>query len=423
MRSGLGSRAVFADDLTGAMDAGLQLYNKGLSISVRFDANEVFHNKTDIFIFDSESRQIEPEAAYKIVFEAAVILRRGGIQLLYKKVDSTLRGNISSETRAILDSEICNSVLFAPALPHFKRYTREGYHFINQTPIAETAIGRDLIAPVVESNIPLLLKQHSDVSVGILTLQDLRSEGCVSILKRLWKQNRIVVADSEGTEDLTKIAALVDVEKNEVLASGSAGLLEHLQIQNPPEGNAITKKEDRAGPVLAVCGSNADIVFQQVAESTDTEVVYLFKETSTGHFVLKNLAEIVAQTEWAVKNHRNTILFGPAISKSSVSALTDEKKTEPWKVKSILSRLTETTRRILNRFTLNGLILTGGETAFEVLKSLGAYGMDITGEVEPFVPEGTIVGGMAHDLPAVTKAGGFGDKNTLRRAIAYMQNL
>jgi uncharacterized protein YgbK (DUF1537 family) len=59
------------------------------------------------------------------------------------------------------------------------------------------------------------------------------------------------------------------------------------------------------------------------------------------------------------------------------------------------------------------LIATGGETAFRMLAAARASGVDLGGEWRPGLPYGTVAGGPWHGLPLVTKAGGFGDEETL----------
>src|SRR3972149_3085955 len=62
--------------------------------------------------------------------------------------------------------------------------------------------------------------------------------------------------------------------------------------------------------------------------------------------------------------------------------------------------------------------LTGGETAYSVCRALGADGIALAGEVEPGLAIGTLLGGPFAGLAVITKAGGFGDPETLgaRRA-------
>jgi 4-hydroxythreonine-4-phosphate dehydrogenase len=68
---------------------------------------------------------------------------------------------------------------------------------------------------------------------------------------------------------------------------------------------------------------------------------------------------------------------------------------------------------------LAGLFCTGGETARAVLNTAGISGIRLVGEVEPGVPLGTGEGGCAR-IPIITKAGAFGDPETLVRCRAAL---
>jgi uncharacterized protein YgbK (DUF1537 family) len=62
-----------------------------------------------------------------------------------------------------------------------------------------------------------------------------------------------------------------------------------------------------------------------------------------------------------------------------------------------------------------GLIATGGDTVYALLSKLGVHSIRLLEEVEPGVPLGITVGAVS--LPLVTKAGAFGDAQTLRRSL------
>ena len=62
----------------------------------------------------------------------------------------------------------------------------------------------------------------------------------------------------------------------------------------------------------------------------------------------------------------------------------------------------------------DALVLTGGDTAVRVAGVLGATGIFLEGEIETGMPVGTLVGPRPYRV--VTKAGGFGDPDTLRNA-------
>lgn len=70
---------------------------------------------------------------------------------------------------------------------------------------------------------------------------------------------------------------------------------------------------------------------------------------------------------------------------------------------------------------LAGLLCTGGETARAVLHTAGISGIRLAGEVEPGVPLGTGEGGHSR-IPIITKAGAFGDPETLVRCRAALVN-
>jgi len=57
--------------------------------------------------------------------------------------------------------------------------------------------------------------------------------------------------------------------------------------------------------------------------------------------------------------------------------------------------------------------LFGGDTAFAAAEGLGAKGIEIKGQLEPYIPYGEWIGGVSPGLPVVTKAGGFGKENSL----------
>ncbi len=72
---------------------------------------------------------------------------------------------------------------------------------------------------------------------------------------------------------------------------------------------------------------------------------------------------------------------------------------------------------------VDGLVLTGGHTARVVLDALGITSFTVGGEVEPGIPWATVTE-PATSLVAqslVTKAGGFGDDEALRRAVEFLR--
>jgi uncharacterized protein YgbK (DUF1537 family) len=78
-------------------------------------------------------------------------------------------------------------------------------------------------------------------------------------------------------------------------------------------------------------------------------------------------------------------------------------------------------RRLAQRTRLGALVLCGGDTAVAACRALGASGIELSGEVEPGVPQGRLVGGDLPGLPVVTKAGGFGSPKVFQAVIRSLR--
>jgi uncharacterized protein YgbK (DUF1537 family) len=67
----------------------------------------------------------------------------------------------------------------------------------------------------------------------------------------------------------------------------------------------------------------------------------------------------------------------------------------------------------------DGLVLTGGYTARAVLELLDIDSLQVGGEIEPGIPW-SLAESKGRSLTIVTKAGGFGDELSLRRAVDFL---
>jgi uncharacterized protein YgbK (DUF1537 family) len=88
---------------------------------------------------------------------------------------------------------------------------------------------------------------------------------------------------------------------------------------------------------------------------------------------------------------------------------------------SILRCLAEATASRVDKSLPQGLFLSGGDTAEAVLERINATGVVLHEEITAGLMLGVIAGGMCHDLPVVTKAGSFGNDNTLVQLIQLLQ--
>lgn len=118
MASGL---ALLADDLTGACDAGVQFALRGLATTVWLDPEP--REPAEVTAVSTNSRRDPPEVARRKVEAACRALPK----LIFKKIDSTLYGNIGAEIEAAM--EVCGfrEAFVAPAFPAQGRMVRDGW--------------------------------------------------------------------------------------------------------------------------------------------------------------------------------------------------------------------------------------------------------------------------------------------------------
>ena len=97
---------VIADDLTGGNATGVLLRKMG------YQANTVLNlaavdpdivQSGDCVVYPTDSRGISPEEAYARVRKACETLAGDSVRIYTHRIDSTLRGNLGSETDAMLD--------------------------------------------------------------------------------------------------------------------------------------------------------------------------------------------------------------------------------------------------------------------------------------------------------------------------------
>ncbi|MEZ5403641.1 MAG: four-carbon acid sugar kinase family protein [Bryobacteraceae bacterium] len=126
---------VIADDLTGACDAGVA-FAPNTAVVLKEP-----HPATETIVYTTDSRADSPEAAAGKI--AALVRRLPDHTLLFKKVDSVLRGNIRAELDALAAAGL-RTAIACTAFPDQQRYVRRGVAFPPGRPLA------DVVPPWVE---------------------------------------------------------------------------------------------------------------------------------------------------------------------------------------------------------------------------------------------------------------------------------
>lgn len=457
-------KVILADDLTGAMDAGVQLSRCGKKVNVKIIDNNndnnvenrvetgisqrVYANKKadNIVVLDTESRNVPPEDAYTTLLVLLKASKNSGEEIIYKKIDSSLRGNIGKELEAIVHSEISDMVVLVPALPQNGRTTVGGYHYLHGRPIGESDLAKDPFAPVRSSFIPEVVSFQTNMTTGLINIKEVRQgkEHIFCIFESLFRKGiKIVVADAETMEDLEIIAEAIKECKLKILPCGSAGLLSLLRISDKHEKEIYNRQNivqeiekeivkenihkcaqemgqtNKAAPLLVICGSPAKASKEQVqaAYEKGTEMLRLLDFVGNVDSLKEKACKVLA-------SGRDLIIDGSGEGKNELTVHykgdLESLNSESRKIQDALSSITE---KVIHSVPLSGIMIIGGDTAAAIFLKLGASSIKISGEIEQLVPWGVLIGGRAEGLKLVTKAGGFGSKNVILNTVAYLKGV
>jgi D-threonate/D-erythronate kinase len=392
---------VIADDLTGANEIAMSLCAGGRRPLVLSDLPAgrriaALRRGYGALVLNLDTRELPREAAYEKVHSALDGKSPWKDRLIYKKVDSTVRGNLVEEIEALLHAGAADLVLFAPASPQSRRITAGGYHLIDGVPVGRTSYG----GREKTSHLPGLFGK-SRYGVELLTLEIVESglQPTVDFIEAAWDRGvRIVVADACTDDDLFHLGKACMHVRHSVLPAGAAALFEQICPPVSPGGF----------PCLFVCGSLDPVSRKQTAALEREGVTRV--EVDPGRLRKKKTTEearVVRICLAALKGRNDLLLSTPAVRVPHGEA-----------VSAGLGRLV---RMILDRQRVSGLVLTGGDVAVSVIRSLEAEGVEILQRLSPLVPAGRLKGGPFDRLPVVTKGGGVGEEEIFIRALHHFR--
>lgn len=117
---------MIADDLTGACDAGVAFAHWGFRTVVLPAGASGAAPAFDVVVLPTFSREDAAAEAGRKVAAAREFLAGAGIRLIFKKIDSTLKGNLAAEIEAVLANGDFTAALVSPAFPAMKRTVVDG---------------------------------------------------------------------------------------------------------------------------------------------------------------------------------------------------------------------------------------------------------------------------------------------------------
>ena len=423
---------IIADDLTGANDTALQFHLKGANTQILLsDEIEPLNIKnTQTWAISTESRNVEPEVAFeKVLKTTKMLVDKINPDYFYKKIDSTLRGNIAVEVLGILSVLDYDASIVVPAFPAETRTTVGGYHLMKGVPIERTEMARDPYSPICESHVPTLLKsqvlpQYQNL-IGSLELKTIM-KGAGPILQKInelvREGKKLIVADAVSTVDIEQIALAIKKSENKILPAGTAAFAQALGEFWFADLDAehIIKTFPRL-PKFIVSGSATQITANQIEklensdEFDDVLVISLDLQTVLDGVKDEFVNRIVSNLRFdntVVVHTSKLIKEFDGFSEASLNA----ELTKANLASVITDFLAELTKRVLAEKEAI-LITLGGETSFKCCSAIGAYQLQLIDEVAP-----AIALTLDHNAQwIVTKSGNLGGANTLIDILRYFE--
>lgn len=411
---------VIADDLTGANDTGVQFARQGLPTNVLLEG-AVLADTGDaaVIVIDTNSRASATSDAYQKVQAVAKQAQQAGFRYFYKKLDSTLRGNIGAELQAILDLGLHDFAFVMPALPMNGRTTIGGHHLLHGIPVSATELAKDPKCPVAETVLPELLRQQTSVLVGHIGFTELLQgeAAIVGTLRKLIAAGcKIISCDGWLDEHFMLAARAVSTVSATVLWSGSAGLAGFLPELFGWNNRAANPKP----PVVAIAGSVSAVTRVQVTQLLNEGFEWLEVEVadclpwhprklmSCLNKALDHLAQgknLVITSGYQPESIDKAQAIGATLGMSGMEVSNTTAEILGWLGSTILAQQ-----------EVAGVILTGGDTAVAVCRALGVTGIRVLEEVAPAIPLGEMKTAAGKTLRVVTKAGAFGEPDVLVKA-------
>ena len=352
-----------AEDLTGALDSAAAFARPAMPVTVSWAPSSGV--AASLSAYSTETRDCTADIAVSRTLAAADIAReRRDHPLLFKKLDSLLRGHPVLELATFAEKMGCDRIVLAPAHPSLGRITREGWQY-----------ARDLHGRF--ERIPIDLAGELQAT-GFET----RCGHAVA------EKPTIVLADAETDTDLQTLVARERNRGGRILWCGSGGLAQSL-ASTSPHWLPIA-----AGRMLAIIGTDHRVTHDQIEAIArrDSTAVLTWTDGDDPETIADRINRRLESGTMAV--------IAPNLAPRSRTDATQ----------AIATMLTPLLSHVIKP---DALFCSGGETLRTVCDALGAEALMCEGFVSGGVPLSQLHGGRWPGIAVMSKSGAFGSSNTL----------
>ncbi|SAL44591.1 HPr kinase [Caballeronia arvi] len=406
------SLLIVADDLSGAADCAIPFAAAGLKTVVSLDAN-ASHDDAAVIAADTDTRRLAPADAAKRTASAWQALRAPG-RRLYKKIDSTLRGNWTAEVAAL--TKLAGPAIVTPAFPATGRTVRDGRVIVRGVPLEDTETWK-LENAGRNAELRAMLDMVG-LRTALVSLDALRAapQDIAAMVASAATANGIdaIIVDAETSDDLATLARVTASVDAQFFWVGSGGLARELAaLPDLFDANASVKAtcsiDPTQGPILALVGSLSAISERQCA--------MLCAEAGVCEMIVPPdvLRDGARHPEWRTWGER----IGAKVrgKEDAIVRIGRDDAFDPAEGALLSNALAALVAPSFD--ALGGLIATGGETARAMLAAAKVGSLELVTEIEAGVALGRPSNGGGPSI--VTKAGAFGSEHALLGAYLHLR--
>lgn len=371
---------VIADDLTGGNATGVllkkmnyQTYTVMNTESMDLQALE----DCDCVIYPTDSRGVAPEVAYERVYNICSLLKDDAVKVYSNRIDSTLRGNLGSETDAMLDCLGEDYIaIVAPCFPASGRIVVGGYMLVNGLPLHKTDIAIDPKTPVKVSEPAVLFQEQSKYKTASILMKDLMHG----------KHYLADVMKAHVAEGCRILAVVGSVNPNTKAQMEELWLSQRIHNVFVKTRELLESEEQRSAEIQRV--------IHEILEVSHLNTV----STVTGDGIYPE----------------NRIDFQPYMEKyhCSMDDVTD-------KINSAFAEIAYGIFQAQPEY--KGLYTSGGDVTVAVCKKFQTAGLSLSDEVLPLAAYGQFLTGPFAGIHIITKGGSQGERNAINRCITYLK--
>lgn len=424
---------VIADDLTGANATGVLLKKMNYKAYTVMNAERIelkTSSQYDCLLYPTDSRGISPELAYNRVLNVCGLLKDDSVKVYSKRIDSTLRGNLGSETDAMLDCLSDEYVaIVVPCFPSSKRINLGGYMLVDGELLQKTNIAIDPKTPVKVSCAHEIFSMQSKYKVASIYINDMmhgKHYLADRIKEKVASGCRIIIFDAINQEDIDLIADAVITSKLKTVCVDPG-----VYTSTMARKTIIPYKSEKKNRILSVVGSVNPNTKAQIEELWLSSRVYSVIAV-TEEFI-KSEERRNVEIERVVKEildnaDRFTVLTvtGDGIYFENRIDFEEYTKLTGKTVDELTQIINDSFATIAYRIfkaenSFKGIYTSGGDVTVAVCKKFNTDGLCLLDEVLPLAAYGQIINGEFDQVHIITKGGSQGDKNAILKCITYLK--